>query len=66
MSNGFNVEKSVNGNVIDDLNHHFLYVDSIEVSNNILYILGFLRSYFIYPEIQIQAIKYNENSFSFH
>ena len=58
-----NVKKLANGNVIDELYYHVLYIDAFEIHKNNVNILGYLRSYFKYPEIKIQAVKYDENEF---
>ena len=58
-----NVKKIVNETVIDELYYHRLYIDAFEIHENKLTILGFLKSYFIYPEINIQAIQYNPIEF---
>lgn len=58
-----NVKKTVNGSVIDELYYHVFYIDAFEINKNTLNILGYLKSYFKYPEIKIQAVKYDENEF---
>ena len=58
-----NVQKLVNDNIIDELYYHVFYLDAIEIHQNQLNILGFLKSYFIYPEIKIQAIKFSKEGF---
>lgn len=58
-----NVKKIVNGNVIDELYYHVLYVDAFEIHENKLSLLGFLKSYFLYPEIKIQLVKCDKDNF---
>ena len=58
-----NVKKLVNGRVIDELYYHVFYIDAFEIHKNRLSILGFLKSYFIYPEIKIQAVQCREDDF---
>lgn len=58
-----NVMKKVNDNIIDEINYHVLYFDEIEIVNNKLIILGFLRSFFKSDEIKIEAVKYDELEF---
>lgn len=42
---------------IDQLNYHKLYLDSVELKNGVLTILGFFKSFFRDEDIQIDAIK---------
>ena len=58
-----NVKKTVNGSVIDELYYHVFYLDAFEINKNRLNILGHLTSYFKYPEIKIEAIKFYEDDF---
>ncbi len=58
-----NVKKTVNGSVIDELYYHVFYLDAFEINKNRLNILGYLKSYFKYPEIKIEAVKFNEDDF---
>ena len=58
-----NVKKTVNGSVIDELYYHVFYIDAFEINKNRANILGYLKSYFKYPEIKIQAVKYDEEDF---
>ena len=58
------VIKKVNNRIIDQLHYHVFYFDEIEIHENNLYILGFLKSFFKTDEIKIQAVKYNENDFN--
>ena len=51
---------------IDQLNYHKIYLDSVELKNGVLTILGFFKSFFRDDDIQIDAIKrYNGNESSF-
>lgn len=51
---------------IDQLNYHKLYLDSVELKNGVLTILGFFKSFFRDEDIQIDAIKiYNGNESTF-
>lgn len=58
-----NVKKGVNDAVLDELYYHVFYMDAFEINKNHLNILGYLKSYFKYPEIKIQAVKYDEKDF---
>ena len=58
-----NVKKVVNGEVIDELYYHVFYIDAFEIHKNQLTILGFLKSYFVYPEIKIEAVKCSRKDF---
>ena len=42
---------------IDQLNYHKIYLDSVELKNGVLTILGFFKSFFMDEDIQIDAIK---------
>ncbi len=57
------VKKTVNGSIIDELHYHVFYLDAFEINKNRLNILGYLKSYFKYPEIKIEAVKFNEDDF---
>ena len=46
---------------LDQLDKHYLWLDIIEIKEDILYISGFLNSLFDYNNITIQAIKEKEN-----
>lgn len=59
-----NVIKKVNGRIIDQLYYHVFYFDEIEVHENNLYVLGFLKSFFTPDEIKIQAVKYTDDEFN--
>lgn len=58
-----NVKKSVNGHIIDELYYHIFYIDAFEIHKNNVNMLGYLKSYFKYPEVKIEAVKYGENEF---
>lgn len=58
-----NVKKIVNETTIDELYYHRFYIDAFEIHENKVSILGFLKSYFIYPEINIQAVHFNQLEF---
>lgn len=58
------VLKKVNERIIDQLHYHVFYFDNIEIVNNELCVLGFLRSFFNDDELKIQAVKYDESSFN--
>ena len=59
-----NVKKVVNNNVIDELYYHVLYLNAFEIHKNKLTLTGFLKSYFLYPEVKIQAVKCEEKDFN--
>lgn len=63
FENERNAKKIVNNSVIDELYYHVLYIDAFEIHRNNVNILGYLKSYFKYPEIKIQGVKYDENDF---
>ncbi len=58
-----NVKKVVNCSVLDELYYHVFYLDAFEINKNRLNILGYLKSYFKYPEIKIEAVEYSEDDF---
>ena len=62
-SSANNVVKRVSRYNIDQLYYHIFYIDNIEVKDNTLHILGFLKSFFDVDEIKIQAVKFNKNEF---
>lgn len=52
--------------IIDKLNYHKLYLDSVELKNGVLTILGFIKSFFKQEDIQIDAVKtYNDKISTF-
>lgn len=58
-----NVIKKINEYTVDQLYYHVFYIDAVEVNNDKLEIIGFLKSFFKDDEIKIQALKYDENEF---
>jgi len=58
-----NVVKKVSNYNIDQLYYHVFYIDGVEVKNDTLHILGFLKSFFEVEELKIQAIKINKTEF---
>lgn len=58
-----NVIKKINKHTVDELYYHVFYMDAVEINNDKLYLLGFLKSFFKEDEIKIQALKYDENEF---
>lgn len=52
---------------IDQLNYHKIYLDSVELKNGVLTILGFLKSFFKPEDIKIDAVKsYNGDVSTFN
>lgn len=62
-SNSHNVFKKIGNTTIDKLNYHPLYIDAVEINNDELHILGYLKSFFEIEKIKIQAVKFNKNAF---
>lgn len=60
---GNNAKIKVGNYIIDELYYHIFYIDAVEISNDNLKILGFLKSFFKPEEIKIQAITYNKTEF---
>ena len=59
-----NVIKKVNDRIIDQLYYHVFYLDAVEIHENNLYVLGFLKSFFKPEEIKIEAVKYSDEEFT--
>ena len=59
-SNNYNVIKKVGKYTIDQLYYHVFYIDAVEITNNQLHILGFLKSFFESNELKIEAVKVNK------
>ena len=59
-----NVIKKVNNRIIDQLYYHVFYLDAVEIHENNLYILGFLKSFFKPEELKIEAVKYSDEEFT--
>lgn len=58
-----NVIKKIGEYTVDELYYHVFYLDAVEIANNKLYILGFLKTFFQDSEIKIQALEYDETKF---
>lgn len=48
--------------IIDKLNWHKLYLDSVELKNGVLTIVGFLKSFFKFDDLKIYAVKKSASS----
>ena len=62
-SSANNVVKQVSNYNIDQLYYHVFYMDGVEVKDDTLHLLGFLKSFFEVDEIKIQAVKINKSEF---